>query len=58
MGLSVEDLEAIEHHIVGTIDWLDENCDAELDELENKEMELDDICRQFKLNLVLKNHRL
>ncbi|GKC56406.1 putative heat shock protein 70 family protein, partial [Tanacetum coccineum] len=45
LGFSVEDLEAIEHQIEGMTEWLDENCDAEVDELENKEMELDDICR-------------
>ncbi|GJW19058.1 probable mediator of RNA polymerase II transcription subunit 37c [Tanacetum coccineum] len=44
LGFSVEDLEAIEHQIEGMTEWLDENCDAEVDELENKEMELDDIC--------------
>ncbi|XP_024963621.1 heat shock 70 kDa protein-like [Cynara cardunculus var. scolymus] len=51
MGLSVKDLEEIEYEIKETIEWLDGNPDADIDELEEKEMELDNICRRTKYKL-------
>ncbi|KAL4555443.1 hypothetical protein LXL04_038062 [Taraxacum kok-saghyz] len=40
MGLSVKDLEDLDTHIAETIEWLDENPDAETGELEEKKEEL------------------
>ncbi|KAJ9540775.1 LOW QUALITY PROTEIN: hypothetical protein OSB04_027281 [Centaurea solstitialis] len=48
MGLSSKDLEDIEHQINETIEWLDENYDSDTNDLKNKEVELDDICRRTK----------
>ncbi|GJR50785.1 nucleotide-binding alpha-beta plait domain-containing protein [Tanacetum coccineum] len=57
MGLSVKDLEDLEHQIEMAAEWLDENPDAEIDEIEGKKEELDDICRRSHLNLVLKGKK-
>lgn len=40
IGLSVKDLEAIEHKIEKAIKWLDENPDVESNELEATKVEL------------------
>ncbi|KAJ9540774.1 hypothetical protein OSB04_027280 [Centaurea solstitialis] len=48
MGLSVEDLEDIKYQINETIMWLDTNSVADIDEIKNKEVELDNICRRTK----------
>ncbi|XP_071738829.1 heat shock cognate 70 kDa protein-like [Rutidosis leptorrhynchoides] len=53
-GISVKDLEDTQHKIEEVIEWLDENSDAEIAELKDIEVELLDICRRMKLNLVLK----
>nr|XP_043632211.1 heat shock cognate 70 kDa protein-like [Erigeron canadensis] len=56
MGLSLKDLEDIENQIEDAIQWLDKNNDADIDVLENKETEIDDICRLMKLDITtLKN---
>ncbi|GJV37685.1 RNA-directed DNA polymerase, eukaryota [Tanacetum coccineum] len=57
MGLSVKDLEDLEHQIEMAAEWLDENPDAKIDEIEGKKEELDDICRPSHLNLVLKGKK-
>ncbi|KAI3809278.1 hypothetical protein L1987_25249 [Smallanthus sonchifolius] len=49
--LSVEELEDIDHQIEEAIEWLDEHPDAEIVDLEDKEVEINDICRLTKLNL-------
>nr|GFA75772.1 putative mediator of RNA polymerase II transcription subunit 37c [Tanacetum cinerariifolium] len=57
MGLGVKDLEDLEHQIEVAAEWLDENPDAEIDEIEGKKEELDDISRRSHLNLVLKDKK-
>ncbi|KAL8241545.1 hypothetical protein R6Q59_014899 [Mikania micrantha] len=49
--LSVKDLEDIDHQIEEAIEWLDEHPDAEIVDLEDKEVELNDICRLANLSL-------
>ncbi|KAL8210598.1 hypothetical protein R6Q57_005035 [Mikania cordata] len=49
--LSVKDLEDIDHQINEAIEWLDEHPDAEIVDLEDKEVELNDICRLANLSL-------
>ncbi|KAJ9540779.1 hypothetical protein OSB04_027285 [Centaurea solstitialis] len=49
LGLSVKDLEDIEYEIKETIEWLDENPDANIGELEEKKIELDRL--RFLLSL-------
>ncbi|KAI3705264.1 hypothetical protein L1987_75499 [Smallanthus sonchifolius] len=49
--LSVEELEDIENQIEEAIEWLDEHPDAEIVDLEDKEVEINDICRLTELNL-------
>ncbi|KAJ9540784.1 hypothetical protein OSB04_027290 [Centaurea solstitialis] len=51
MGISPKELEDIEHQIIQTIEWLDENHDADTHKLKNKELELDDVCRRTKAYL-------
>ncbi|KAI3721747.1 hypothetical protein L2E82_32765 [Cichorium intybus] len=48
MGVSVKDLEDLEHKIEEAIEWLDENPDAETSEIEDKKAELHNICSQPK----------
>ncbi|KAD5961914.1 hypothetical protein R6Q59_014554 [Mikania micrantha] len=50
-GLSVKDLEAIDQQIEEAIKWLNEHPDAEVDDLEDMELELNAISRLNKLKL-------
>ncbi|KAJ9540778.1 hypothetical protein OSB04_027284 [Centaurea solstitialis] len=52
LGLSAKDLEDTECEINEAIEWLNENPDADIDELKEKEMELDSICRRTKDMLI------
>ncbi|GJU72438.1 heat shock cognate 70 kDa protein 2 [Tanacetum coccineum] len=45
----------VERQIEEAIEWLDDNPDVEIEELANKEQELDELCRRNKLNTVLKD---
>ncbi|KAI3809242.1 hypothetical protein L1987_25212 [Smallanthus sonchifolius] len=54
-GISVEDLEDIDHQIEEAIEWLDEHPDAEIGDLQYKELELNNIRKLTKLTLALKN---
>ncbi|KAJ0804670.1 putative Heat shock protein 70 family [Helianthus annuus] len=55
MRLSVKDLEEIDHQIEEAIEWLDEHPNAEIVDLENKEEELNKICKRTKLKRVWKD---
>ncbi|GJY62645.1 putative mediator of RNA polymerase II transcription subunit 37c [Tanacetum coccineum] len=55
MGVSVKCLKDVERQIDEAIEWLEDNPNAEIDEMENKEQELNDICRLNKLNTLLKD---
>ncbi|GKB96197.1 transcription repressor OFP13-like protein, partial [Tanacetum coccineum] len=48
MGVSVKCLKDVERQIDEAIEWLEDNPNAEIDEMENKEQELNDICRLNK----------
>ncbi|KAK1421183.1 hypothetical protein QVD17_23336 [Tagetes erecta] len=48
--LSVKDLEGIDLQIEEAIEWLNEHPDAEIVDLEDKEVELNEICRLTKLS--------
>ncbi|KAD5961909.1 hypothetical protein E3N88_13382 [Mikania micrantha] len=50
-GLSVKDLEAIDQQIEEAIEWLNEHPDAEVGDLQDKELELKTISRLNKLKL-------
>ncbi|KAJ0771304.1 putative Heat shock protein 70 family [Helianthus annuus] len=50
-ALSVKELKEIDQQIDDAIEWLDEHPDAEVVDLEDKEAELNNICRLTKLNL-------
>ncbi|XP_023767677.1 heat shock 70 kDa protein 1 [Lactuca sativa] len=50
MGLNEKDLKDLDHQIAETIEWLDENPDAEEGELEDKKTELYNLCTQKKLS--------
>ncbi|KAL4576717.1 hypothetical protein LXL04_012815 [Taraxacum kok-saghyz] len=53
MGLGVKDLEEMDKQIEETVEWLDENPDAETCELEDKKEELYNICKK-KLHRISK----
>nr|GEV23599.1 heat shock cognate 70 kDa protein 2-like [Tanacetum cinerariifolium] len=55
MGVSVKGLKDVERQIEEAIEWLDDNRNVEIEELANKEQELDELCRRNKLNTVLKD---
>nr|GEW22021.1 putative mediator of RNA polymerase II transcription subunit 37c [Tanacetum cinerariifolium] len=52
MVVSVKCLKDVERQIDEAIEWLEDNPNAEIDEMENKEQELNDICRLNKLNTI------
>ncbi|MFS7957475.1 putative Heat shock protein 70 family [Helianthus anomalus] len=54
-GLSVKDLEDIDERMEEAIEWLDEHPYAEIEDLEDKEEELNEICRLTKLKLALRD---
>ncbi|MFS7957488.1 putative Heat shock protein 70 family [Helianthus anomalus] len=54
-GLSVKDLEDIDHQIEEAIEWLDEHPNAEVDDLKDKEEELNEICRLTKMKLAFRD---
>ncbi|XP_076885883.1 heat shock cognate 70 kDa protein-like [Bidens hawaiensis] len=54
-GLSVKDLEDIDHQVEEAIKWLDEHPDAAIADLKDKEAELDDLCRLINLKLSKRN---
>ncbi|GKC01631.1 heat shock cognate 70 kDa protein 2-like protein, partial [Tanacetum coccineum] len=55
MGVSLKGLKDVERQIEEAIEWLDDNPNVEIEELANKEQELDELCRRNKLNTVLKD---
>ncbi|CAI9273195.1 unnamed protein product [Lactuca saligna] len=55
VGLNVKDLVSLDHQIKETLEWLDENPDAEQAELEDKKSELYNICIPKKFHHAAKD---